>query len=317
MGHAGSRFATTVPINTSGGGQIGFCIRLANGPAWPWAQVDNLPAEGVVLECSTNGGGSWTAIGNYDTPAYYNWTGVALPIPAVAQAPAALFRWRQLSNSGTNYDHWALDNVVIGTGSMAPKIVMDPQSQNVAVGDPASLSVAAVGTPPLSYQWLLNGTNINGATASSLVWTNIQLTDAGTYSVLVSNSVGTAMSSNAVLTVYVPVCAPPPPGLVSWWRAEGDASRCLWGQQRGAGKRSWLCQRAKWARRSASTAPRSMLDIAYSQDADGVRTTRLRLGQAAGAGQRRRINQDCDYWRRPMAMAIGCAPGNLGGQHCV
>ena len=92
-----------------------------------------------MLESSTNGGGSWTAIGNYDTTAYYNWTGVVLPIPAVAQAPAALFRWRQLSNSGANYDHWALDNVVIGTGSMAPEIVMDPQSQTVVGGDPASL----------------------------------------------------------------------------------------------------------------------------------------------------------------------------------
>ena len=37
FGNAGSRYATTIPINTSGGGQIGFCIRLANGLAWPWA----------------------------------------------------------------------------------------------------------------------------------------------------------------------------------------------------------------------------------------------------------------------------------------
>jgi Concanavalin A-like lectin/glucanases superfamily/Pro-kumamolisin, activation domain/Reelin subrepeat B/Immunoglobulin domain/HYR domain/Viral BACON domain len=226
FGSAGSRFATTIPINTSSGGQIGFCLRLANGPAWPWAQPDNLPAEGVVLECSTNGGGSWTAIGNYDTPVYYNWTGVAFPIPAVAQAPATLFRWRQLSNSGTNYDHWALDNVVINTDSIAPQIVMDPQGQTVAAGDPASLSVAAVGTPPLSYQWLLNGTNVNGATASSLAWADVQLSDAGTYSVLVSNNLGSALSSDARLSVYVVPCAPPPPGLVSWWRAEGDATDC-------------------------------------------------------------------------------------------
>jgi len=141
----------------------------------------------------------------------------------VAQAPAALFRWRQPSNSGTNYDHWALDNVVIGTGSMAPTIVMNPQSQNVAVGDPATLSVAAVGSPPLSYQWLMNGASISGATANSRVWTNIQVTDAGTYLVLVSNNIGSVMSSNAVLTVYVPVCAPPAPGLVSWWQGEGNA----------------------------------------------------------------------------------------------
>ena len=227
FGNVGSRFATTIPINTSGGGQIGFCIRLANGSAWPWAQPDNLPSEGVVLECSTNGGGSWTIIGNYDTPAFFNWTGEVLPIPAVAEAPATLFRWRQLSNSGTNYDHWALDNVVVGTGPIAPRIVKDPQSQNAAAGDPASLNVAAVGTPPLSYQWVVNGTNINGATGSSIAWTKIQLMDAGTYSVLISNIVGSVMSSNAILTVYVPVCAPPASGLVSWWAAEGDSSDVL------------------------------------------------------------------------------------------
>ena len=242
FGNAGSRFATTIPINTSGGGQIGFCIRLADGSAWPWAQVDNLPAEGVVLECSTNGGGSWTAIGSYDTPAYYNWTGVVLPVPALAQAPATLFRWRQLSNSGTNYDHWALDNVVIGTGPMAPRIVMDPQSQSVAMGNMATLSVAALGTQPLSYQWLLNSANINGATASSLILTNARLADSGTYSVFLSNSVGTATSSNAVLTVYVPVCAPPPAGLVSWWRGEGDAGDFRH-QQRGVGGRRGVCCR--------------------------------------------------------------------------
>jgi alpha-tubulin suppressor-like RCC1 family protein len=224
FGANGSRFATTIPIQTSGGGQIGFCIRLANGAAWPWARVDNLPAEGVVLECSTNGGGSWTVIGNYDTPAYYNWTGVVLPIPAVAQAPAALFRWRQLSNSGANYNHWALDNVVVATGSMAPGIVMDPQSQTVVVGDPVSFSVAAVGTLPLSYQWLMNGTNISGATASSLVFPSVQFAQAGTYAVQVTNAYGSTNSASALLIVNSPPpCAAPPAGLISWWQAESNA----------------------------------------------------------------------------------------------
>ena len=63
--------------------------------------------------------------------------------------------------------------------------------------------------------------------ASSLVWTNVQLTNAGTYSVFISNSVGTALSANATLTPYVPVCDPPPSGLVSWWAGEGDATDML------------------------------------------------------------------------------------------
>ena len=106
----------------------------------------------------------------------------------------------------------------------APSIAIQPQDQTVNVGATVNLSVAASGSQPLSYQWLLNGTNLNGATASSLAWNNVQLTNAGTYSVFVSNSVGSVLSSNAILTVVLPPpCAPPGSGLVGWWAGEGNA----------------------------------------------------------------------------------------------
>ena len=223
FGDDGSRYATTLPMNTTSGGMISFSIRLANGSGWPWELVDYLPYEGVVLESSTNSGTTWATLGQYTTTAYYDWIAVNLAIPASAQAPATLFRWRQLSHSGASFDHWALDSVSILAEDLAPTITAQPQSQSIAVGDSATLSVLAFGTQPLSYQWLINGTNLSGATASSLVWTSVQPSDAGTYSVLVSNILGTVLSSNALLTVYVPLCVPPPQGLVGWWRAEGDA----------------------------------------------------------------------------------------------
>jgi hypothetical protein len=228
FGDSGSRYATTLPINTTSGGLISFWLRLANGSVWPWEMVD-LPGEGVVLECSTNAGVGWTTLGTYNTTAYFNWTAVSMSIPATAQAPATLFRWRQLSNSGSCCDHWALDDVFILAEDMAPTITAQPQSQNVAVNDPATLTVTAYGTQPLSYQWLFNGSNITGATASSLVLTNVQVTDAGSYSVFISNRVGSVTSSNALLTVYVPVCAPTAGELVSWWRGEGDATDSVGG----------------------------------------------------------------------------------------
>ncbi|MEI2725305.1 MAG: LamG-like jellyroll fold domain-containing protein [Verrucomicrobiota bacterium] len=92
--------------------------------------------------------------------------------------------------------------------SFAPNILSEPASQTVAVGADATFSVTAGGTAPLSYQWQFNGTNLAGATASSFTRTNVQLGDAGDYAVMVSNSVGTITSSNAVLTVN-----PPPPCL--------------------------------------------------------------------------------------------------------
>jgi len=61
--------------------------------------------------------------------------------------------------------------------------------------------VLAGGTPPLSYQWRFNSTNIIGATNDSYSLANVQLTNGGDYSVVVSNTAGTVTSSNAVLRV--------------------------------------------------------------------------------------------------------------------
>lgn len=223
FGDGGVRYATTLPINTTSGGTISFSLRLAGGSVWPWELVD-LPGEGVVLECSTNSGTSWTVLGTYSTLAYYDWTAVTLSIPPVAQAPAALFRWRQMSHNGASFDHWALDDVFVLAEDMAPLISTQPQSQTVPAGDPLTLSVVAFGTQPLNYQWLLNGTNLDGGTGSSLSWSGVQMADAGTYSVLLSNRISTTMSSNALVTIYVPLCVSAPSGLVSWWAAEGNAS---------------------------------------------------------------------------------------------
>jgi hypothetical protein len=74
-------------------------------------------------------------------------------------------------------------------------------NQTVTAGSTATFSVAASGTPPLSYQWGFDGTNIAGATNTFLTLTNVQLSQAGNYSVLVTNAYGSILSSNALLTV--------------------------------------------------------------------------------------------------------------------
>ncbi len=110
------------------------------------------------------------------------------------------------------------------TAATPPMIVAHPADQVVVEGGTATFNVTATGTPPLNYQWRLNGTELNGATSSSLVLENVQSQDTGTYSVVVSNSIGTATSSNAVLAVNpLPPCITPPAGIVSWWKAEGNA----------------------------------------------------------------------------------------------
>ena len=86
-----------------------------------------------------------------------------------------------------------------------PFITSQPLNQTITVGDSASFTVRAAGTPPLSYQWRLNGTDITGATADTLNLNNAQPIDEGDYSVVVSNAFGFTTSSNAQLTVKAPI----------------------------------------------------------------------------------------------------------------
>jgi hypothetical protein len=105
-----------------------------------------------------------------------------------------------------------------------PIISTQPASQIADTGDNVTFTVEAGGSPPLAYQWLFEGVTITGATRSSLAFTNVQMTNAGNYTVSVTNSYGLTVSDNATLTVVQPVCTPAPAGLVGWWQAEGDAA---------------------------------------------------------------------------------------------
>jgi len=84
---------------------------------------------------------------------------------------------------------------------VAPTIITQPQSQTVLAGQNVTFSVEATGTAPLFYQWRRNGLGLPGATGPSLTIFNVQSTNAGSYSVIVSNLAGSRISSNAVLQV--------------------------------------------------------------------------------------------------------------------
>jgi hypothetical protein len=109
--------------------------------------------------------------------------------------------------------------------AISPVIDTQPLSQTVGAGSNVVFSVKAGGSTPLFYRWRFNGTNMTGLTSSALTVTNVQVSQAGNYSVLVSNLTGsTALSSNAVLAVFPAAtgCVNAASGLVSWWRAENN-----------------------------------------------------------------------------------------------
>ncbi len=89
-----------------------------------------------------------------------------------------------------------------------PAVTSQPYKSTATVGTSASFTVGASGTGQLSFQWLVNGATIAGATAQTLTLPSVQVTDAGTYSVVVSNSAGSVTSLGAVLTVSATPFAP-------------------------------------------------------------------------------------------------------------
>jgi hypothetical protein len=93
--------------------------------------------------------------------------------------------------------------VATNGSTSTPAITLQPQSQIIAPGSNVTFSVVATGDAPLNYQWRFNGNFITGASDSSYSITNVQFSDAGNYSVVVTNNSGSATSSAATLIVGV------------------------------------------------------------------------------------------------------------------
>lgn len=86
--------------------------------------------------------------------------------------------------------------------SVAPIITSQPASQTVAVGQNIGISVAVSGTAPFSYQWRKDGTEMSSATNATYSLFSVQTNQAGSYTVVVSNTGGSTTSAPpAVLAV--------------------------------------------------------------------------------------------------------------------
>ena len=84
-----------------------------------------------------------------------------------------------------------------------PLITGQPQSASSLPGQSVTFSVTAIGGTPLAYQWRFNDRDIADATSSALTISSVRITDAGVYSVNVTNAYGSAVSSNARLALIV------------------------------------------------------------------------------------------------------------------
>lgn len=144
---------------------------------------------------------------------YYQWYFNGAPISGGTSAVLYLTNV-QMSASGnysvivSNFTGAVGSDLASLTVLAPPSIAVQPASQSVFTGDSVSMTVVPAGTAPFYYQWLFNGialvngtNNVSGAQSGTLFLSAVDATQAGSYSVAVSNLWGCVTSAPAVLTI--------------------------------------------------------------------------------------------------------------------
>ena len=117
--------------------------------------------------------------------------------------------WEKINQTGDSSSNFPYTVTVAAAANVLPSFFLQPVSQTAVVGNNVTFNANAAGTPLPTFQWRKDGVAISGATALSLTLTNVQLGQAGTYSVVATNAAGTATSDSANLTVNPPATAAP------------------------------------------------------------------------------------------------------------
>jgi hypothetical protein len=205
-------------VNQPGIGGVIFAIQGDSGPAEspspmeyqnaqhtsrvPFA-LTNQPASQIVL----GGSNVVFSVGVASTqPCVFQWrrnstnmlsqTNAALLLPNVTSDAEGVYACLVSNRSGAFVSYNASLTVLF-----PPVITQQPTNLFVLAGSNVLLAATATGTPPLSYQWALNGTRLPGVTNTALSLSNVSGLNAGFYSVIVSNSTGSVTSTPALLDV--------------------------------------------------------------------------------------------------------------------
>jgi len=175
-------------------------------PAPVGPSITTQPANQTVL---VNDTASFSVAATGTAPLSYQWqkNGVAISgatsstYTSVAALSDNTSQYRAIVTNSAGSTMSNAATLTVNPIPVGPSITTQPANQTVLVNDPASFSVVATGTAPLSYQWQKNGVAISGATSST--YTSVAaLSDNGSqYTVIVNNSVGSTMSNAAMLTV--------------------------------------------------------------------------------------------------------------------
>ena len=118
--------------------------------------------------------------------------------------PGMTGAYRMIATNTSGSVTSSIANFVVYDATMPPQIFDQPDSVTRTNGGRVVFGVGVSSATPCTYQWLFNGAPISGATNLTLLLTNLNLSQAGNYSVTVSNAVGGVTSAGALLTLPTP-----------------------------------------------------------------------------------------------------------------
>jgi hypothetical protein len=211
---AGSYSINLQAVDDVGGNSSIFPYAINVTSATPVAPAFTTHPQNQSATVGTNV--SFTSVASGSPAPTYQWRKDAVNIPGATSAnlalnnvqldAAAIYTVVATNSAGSATSNGA--TLTVTAAPAAPTFTQQPQSQSVSVGADVTFTVAANGTPAPTFQWRKNGVNIAGATGATLELDNVQLDAAGTYTVVATNSAGSATSSGAVLTVTTAPAAP-------------------------------------------------------------------------------------------------------------
>jgi hypothetical protein len=190
----------------------------ANGTGSPAPVAPTITTQPTGQTVSAGQTASFMVAASGTSPLSYQWlkngTNLAGATSASYTTPATT-----TSDSGAKFDvvvsnsagtvTSAMATLTVNALTVAPTITTQPANQTVTAGQTANFAVVATGTAPLSYQWSKNGAAISGATSSTYTTPATTSSDSGAqFTVVVSNSAGSATSAAATLTVSAAAVAP-------------------------------------------------------------------------------------------------------------
>ena len=178
--------------------------------------LPSVTSQPTAQTACTGGTAVFSVVATGAAPLSYQWykdgvaiagaTGTSLTLAGVTTADAGGYDV-EVSNSCNSTTSNRVSLVVHGT----PTIAQQPESKSANTGNTVTLSVAAAGATPLTYQWWRDGVIISGATSAIYTITDARIEDSGNYSVVIDSPCGWTASAVAALSVSLsPVISPTP-----------------------------------------------------------------------------------------------------------